>query len=229
MTSIYDIVYDYMDLFYSGVPLDKEQKKTIHAEIKKLLVAGWCSSELSSTFKMVKRKSPDLQTLKASTVVKGKRKKEVNLLKQGKFYFHNALRMTSPPPKREIDYDSGEITSISTPYFLEMRASYTVDELVDYYGRQIGTKLRSHEKARYIGSFKWLLKTYDVEMILFMIDATVNMCIAEDMPMPYNPLDIQKYMKEAELAYNQKQTETVVSGGKKIVRKKRVRRNRVRR
>lgn len=223
MTSIYDIVYDYMGLFYEGKRLSKEQKKTIHQEVKKLLQAGWCSSELYSAFKGVKRKSPDLQTLKVSTAIRGTRKQEVNLLKQSTFYYHNALRVTSPPPKREIDYDSGEIKTIDTQYFLEMRASYTVNELVDYYGRQLGTKLRSHEKSRYIGSFKWLLKTYDIEMILFMIDATVNMCIAEDMPMPYSPLDIQKYYREAELAYNEKRTETIVSGGNKVVRKRRTR------
>lgn len=223
MTSIYDIVYDYMDLFYKDERLTKEQKKTIHAEVKKLLQAGWCSSELYSAFKEEKRKSPDRKTLKVSTLLKGKRKKELNLVSPTRFYLHNALRLTSPPPKRSIDYDSGEITSVSIPYFLEMKASFTVDDLVKYYGRQTGIRLKSHELSRYAGSFKWLLKSYDVEQILFMIDATINMCMAEDMPMPYNVLDIQKYYKEGQLAYNQKQTETVLSGGKKIVRKKRTR------
>jgi hypothetical protein len=226
MASIYDIVYDYIDTVYPNEKVDKEQKKTIHREVKKLLSNGWCSSELLKGFKGAKKKDA---TLSVSQLFRGKKRSLQNLLKPGTFYYHNELRLTSAPPKREIDYDSGEITTINEPYFLEMKASYTVENLIRYYARQTGLKLLEHELSRYKGSFNWLLKTYGVELILFMIDATINLCVSEDMPMPYSPLDIQRNQNLAVETRNQKITENTYSGGNTIVRKKRSRPNRNRR
>lgn len=217
--SIYDIVHKYIETFYKNERLDKEQKKTIHAEVKRLLSYGWCSSELYDVFKRANRKDA---TLKVSTLFRSKRPKSKNLLEPGKFYYHNDLRITSKPPKREIDYDSGEIRVINEPYFLEMKASYTVDDLISYYIRQVGRGSKQ-DFPRFRGSFEWLLRSFTLEEILFMIDTTVNMCQSEDMPLPMSPLDIQKYYREAKIIRTEKKTETVLAGGKKIVRKRRTR------
>lgn len=225
MASIYDIVYNYIELFYPKEKLNKEQKKTIHQQVKRLLRNGWCSSELCEGFKNAKRKRHE-QTLHVSKLFTGKKPRNINLLESGVFYYHSELRLTSAPPKREIDYDSGEITVINEPYFLEMKASYTVDDLIRYYAKQTRIKLLDHEISRFKGSFNWMLKTYSLEDVLFMIDATVNMCMSEDMPMPQSPLDIQAHIKDARDARNQKITETIQAGGDKIVRKKRTRSNR---
>lgn len=225
MASIYDIVYYYIDTFYPQEKLDKEQKKTIHRQVKKLLSNGWCSSELCEGFKNAKKKRQS-PTLYVSKLFAGKRPKQVNLLEQGTFYYHSELRLTSAAPKREIDYDSGEIKIINEPYFLEMKASYSVEDLIRYYAKQTRIKLLDHEISRFKGSFNWMIKTYSLEDILFMIDATVNMSLAEDLPMPSSPLDTQAYIKDGRDARNQKVTETVQSGGNKIVRKKRTRPNR---
>lgn len=225
MLSIYDIVYTYMDTFFPKTKLTKEQKKTIHQEVKKLLNYGWCSSELLSAFKSAKRKEVK-RTLHVSRLLRGKKPKQKNLLKQGTFYYHVALQVTSGPPKRSIDYDTGKIVMIDEPFFLEMRASYSVEELVQYFAKQTNIHLLSHEIKRYIGSFNWLLKQYDLQHILFMIDTTVNYRLSNDEPMPDSPLDIQKYKQEALDVQNEKITEAVYSGGNHIVRKKRVRQNR---
>lgn len=225
MASIYDIVYDYIDTFYPRTKLDKEQKKTIHRGVKRLLDNGWCSSELCKGIRVAKKKKAE-QTLQIATFFRGKKKAQENLLRQGTFYYHNELRLTCRPPQRSIDYDSGEITILNEPYFLEMKASYTVEELVQYYARQTGLQLKDYEVSRYKGSFNWLIKQYNVEMVLFMIDATVNYSRSEDQPMPYSPLDIQRYQADAVSARNEKVTETIQSGGKQIVRKKRPRSNR---
>jgi hypothetical protein len=225
MASIYDIVYYYMDLFFKGTKLTKEQKKTIHREVKKLLSNGWCSSELYAHLKAAKRKNPNKQTLYVSSFFGGTRKERLNLMDPDTFYYHNELRLTSAAPKRQIDYDSGEILVINEPYFLEMKASYTIEDLIQYFARQTRIKILEHEMQRYVGSVKWMLKTYGLEDILFMIDATVNMSMAEDLPMPESVLDVQRYKGEGRDARNLKVTETIQSGGKKIVRKKRTRTN----
>ena len=229
MASIYDLVYTYIDLFFQDDRLTKDQKKTIHRDMKRLLRNGWCSSELYAAFKTAHRKKSTPKTLHVAKVLSGKRPVMRNLLDPTLFYYHSELRMTSAPPKREIDYDSGVITTINEPYFLEMKASYTVEDLIKYYAKQTRLNLMEHEINRFKGSFIWLLKTYNLEEVLFMIDATVNMCMAEDLPMPDSPLDIQRYLKDGRLARNEKVTETVHAGGNKIVRKRRTRSNRNRR
>lgn len=222
MKSIYDLVYSYIDIFYEDDKMSKEQKKAIHKEIKKLLGNGWCSCELYKGFQDIKRKFPEKQTLKVSQLFTSKRPIKKNLLEQGRFYYHNNLRLTSSPPKREIDYDSGDVTVINDPYFLEMKASYSVEDLTKYFMRQVGGG-RPSDVKRYQGSLTWMLKSFDLEEILFMIDMAVNTARADDSALPDSPLDTQKAYKPALVIIDLKKTETIVAGGNKIVRKKRTR------
>lgn len=221
--SIYDLVYEYIDIFFPNEKLKGSEKKIVHKEIKLLLKDGWCEDELISNFRIFRRKNREVRTLHARKTCVKKSKKRKNLLDCSEFYYHNDLRLTSPPPKREIDYDSGEIKVINEPYFLEMKASYSVEDLVKYYGRQCGLRLRDDEIRRYAGSFNWLLKIYTVDAILFMIDAAVNICRSEDQPLPRSPLGIQDYERSARENYDKKKTETVISGSDKVVRKPRKR------
>lgn len=222
MASIYDIVYDYIDIFYTDESPTREDKKTIHSEVKKLLELGWCEEELVKGFKEGKKKRPDIYSAKVSQLFTPKKPKRINLIRPNVFYYHNDLRLTCAPPKREIDYDSGDITVINEPYFLEMKASYSIEDLIHYYRRQVGTS-KSDDNNRFKGSLLYLLKSYTVEELLFMIDIMVNTCKADDLPLPSSPLDSQKYYKEAKEVINLKKTETIQAGGKAIVRKKRIR------
>jgi len=223
MTSVFDLVYDYMDRFFPGEKLNKKEKQTIHNEIKKVLRYGWCSVDITRRFRDIKRKHPDLKTLKVSRLFSGRKPPQKNLLDPDVFYYHNVLRITCKPPRREIDIDSGEIINISEPYFLEMRACFTMDDLIDYYCKQFRIKLHKQERARYAGAFQWLLKMIDIEIILFMIDVAANTCLSEDKPAPSTPMDIRKYVREAMEIRDLKETEAVLSGGNKVVRKKRTR------
>lgn len=219
MKSSYDLVHDYVRIFYKNEKTSKEQKKAIHTEIVRLLRNGWCSCELYKGFKDFHKKFPEKQTINVARLFTSKRNVKKNLLTPGTFYYHNDLKLTSSPPKRTIDYDSGEITVINDPYFLEMKASYDVDDLVAFYMRQVGGG-RPSDIKRYRGSFEWLLRSYGLEEILFMIDSKVNTAMAEDMPLPDSPLDIQKSYRDALVTIDLKKTETMVAGGDKIVRKK---------
>lgn len=223
MESIYDIVYDYIDTFYRGVKLSGDDKKTIHHEVRKVLAKGWCADEIMKMFKEAKRKRPSFQSLKLSCLFTAKSRKKLNLIHPDVFYYHNDLRLTCAPPRREVDYDSGEVKVINEPYFLEMKASYSVDDLVYYFQRQTNSKKGDPNRLK--GSFGYLLKSYKVEEILYMIDVMVNTCLSEDMPLPDSPLDCQKHYKDAMKMRDNKRTETILAGGKKVVRKKRVRSN----
>lgn len=221
--SVYDLVHEYIRIFFPKKKLTKEQKKRIRQEINELLDKGWCADEIIEGFLSYKKRYPNASTMLVTTMFTTRTKKKINLLKPGKFYYHNDLRLTSPPPRKEIDYDSGEIKTISEPYFLEMRADYTIDDLTDYYIRQFRLKPNMNDRKRYRGSLLYLLKQDSLEKLLFMIDATANHCQAEDRSAPRTPLDITEQKKDALEARSAKITETALAGGKKIVRKKRVR------
>ena len=225
MQSVYDLVEEYRDIFCPDEKFTKEDKKLLLTTLKETLDKGFTSEAIIRAFHVYKRKNDDLE-LDVTIIVRGK-PSVYNLLNSKKFYYHNALRLTSAPPCREIDYNSGEIRIINQPYFLEMKASYSIDDLIDYYIKQIRPSNHANAKARFKGSFNYLLKSYSVEEILFMIDALANNVMSGDRRKPNTPLDIAHFYDEAMEMRDRKRTETVLSGGKKIVRKKRgIRRSR---
>lgn len=229
MTSIFDLVHDYIDRFYLDVEIEKDEKIAIHRDIKRLLKRGWCAEDIQRRFRQVDR-SPNMRSQVRKRIGTQVRKlfdqlkpESQNLLSPSIFYYHNALRLTSRPPKRQFNIDEGTFVRINDPYFLEMRASFTVEELVAYYARQFGMRLHRQEYSRYIGSFNWLLGMYDVELILFMIDESANMVKAENYKPPRKPMDIDKYKADAIRTRERKRSEAVIAGVNEVVRRKRTR------
>ncbi len=219
MYSVYDLVEVFRDTFCPGERFTKEEKKQLVRGLKEVLDNGHTTDSIIRAFQVYKKKNDHIE-FDVSSIVRG-RPKGYNLLRSKTFYYHNALRLTSAPPRREIDYNSGEIKNINEPYFLEMRASFTVDDLVDYYIKQVRPTNMKNAHNRFIGSFTYLLKSYSVEEILFMIDSLANHVMSGDRTKPNTPLDITHFYDDAMETRDKKRTETVLSGGKKIVRKKR--------
>ena len=219
MYSVYDLVEVFRDTFCPGERFTKEEKKMLVATLKEMLDKGHTAESIIRAFQVYK-KNNDYIEFDAELIVKGK-PKVYNLLRSKTFYYHNALRLTSAPPRREIDYNTGEIKNVNEAYFLEMKASFTIDDLVDYYIKQVRPTNMNNARARFTGSFNYLLKSYSVEEILFMIDVHANHIMSGDRNKPSTPLDITHFYDIAIEMRDNKRTETVLSGGKKIVRKKR--------
>lgn len=128
---------------------------------------------------------------------------ETNLLTFGKFYFHPHLQVTSAPMRMRFD-DYGNVEMIAEPFFLEMRPSLTLEELHDYFNKKIPVGPYSPQMK---GSWEYLLKSYDVEMLLFMIDQAYDEYCQLDNPAPFNPLRLSDYAhKGRELFFIRKQT-----------------------
>lgn len=219
MYSVYDLVEEYREVFCPDEKFEREDKKELVRSLKECLDKGWNAHEIIQAFRVYKRKNNELE-LDIMLMMRG-RSSTPNLLNSRRFYYHNALRLTAAPPKRQIDYDSGEIISINEPYFLEMKASYNVDDLVGYYVRHLKPDIKRETVTRYKGTFGYLLKSYNVEEILFMIDAMTNHVLSNDARKPSTPFEIEKFYNDAKDMRDNKKTEAVLSGGKKIVRKKR--------
>lgn len=219
MYSVYDLVEEYREVFCPDEKFEREDKKELVKSLKACLDKGWNAHEIIQTFRVYKRKNDELE-FDISKMMRGK-SATPNLLNSRRFYYHNALRLTSAAPKREIDYDSGQIICVNEPYFLEMKASFNVDDLIDYYVRHLKPETKRDTVSRYKGTFGYLLRSYNVEEILFMTDVLVNHVLSNDARKPSTPFDIEKFYNEAKEMRDKKKTEAVLSGGKKIVRKKR--------
>lgn len=216
MYSVYDLVDMYKNIVCPHEEITKEEEERLIKTTKEVLDKGFTSQQVINAIEKYDELYLEFDMKK---IIKGKGTK--NLLKSKTFYYHNLLRCTCSPPLKQFDIESGEIITLSEPYFLEMRASITVREVAEYFVKQTGLKIKTHEYSRIEGSIAYLLKSYSVEEILFMIDSTVNAVMSGDYKPISSPLNISVFYDEAKITRDKKRTETIQSGGRKIERKRR--------
>lgn len=211
--SLYDLAYGYLKS-YCG---DEPSKTEVLRSIKKWLGQGWTAEEIVDAMKKFKGKP---YTHLVYHFVKHKPKQK-NLLKADTFYWHPQLRITPGAPKRYLDYNTGEIIKIEEDYFLEMNASYTLDDMLQYFIKQHGA-IPGNKYNRYLGGLQYLLQNRSIDTVLFMIDASANYVKAEDYAPLSSPLDMEKYEQEARHAMGEKITEEKQAGDDRVVPRRRV-------
>ena len=62
-------------------------------------------------------------------------------------------------------------------YFLEIKASYTIEELTDYYIKQMKLNITGDvekERNRLRGSLTYLMEKFHIDLMLFLIDSAAN-------------------------------------------------------
>lgn len=219
--SYFDLAFAYIERFYDEEPSD-EEKRRILGEIRWVLASGWTAEDIINEFKLFMGSFPDVRP-EIPELFEHLRRRNNNLIHPDGFYFHNQLRIMPGPPKRSLDINSGLITKTESEHFLEMRASYTVDDLTDYYIRQSRLPVAPNDRKRMVGAFNYLLKTYNVEMVLFMIDAGVNAVYSEDLGKDsLSPLKLADYIGQAEMQFGEKRTENITAGDDRVVPRRRV-------
>lgn len=117
-----------------------------------------------------------------------------NLIEQGKFYYHPALQV-APPPPTVIQLEDGTFESSyeSEEFFLEIKERFTLDDLVNYFYNIMDVK-DSGMKERHLGAFKHILKSTDIDTLLYTIDEAKAMAEDLNKPRPKNPFDITDYI-----------------------------------
>jgi hypothetical protein len=216
--SLYDITYGYLKKYYRGDVNDNTVMDTMEG-FKKALEKGWTEKEIIQAIKTFNKGGSSHDSL--MRYFSKMNPKDRNLLKADTFYWHSQLRITPGAPKRVVDYDSGEIKKVDEPHFLEMRASYTMDDLLAYYELQHG-EVEDHQRNKYRGALKYVLNNYSIDTVLFMIDASANFIKAEDYEPLGSPLGIQDYARQAQHLIGEKITEERTAGDDKIVPRKRL-------
>lgn len=143
-----------------------------------------------------------------------------NLLKSTEVYYHNQLRCVPPPPRCSFDPNMGTFELISEPFYMEFRASYTLNDLMSFYvqmlpeekGRAFG-----YDNKRYLGAFSHMVKEHGIDLVLFCIDVQANDPCARIT----TPLDLQDNLKSAEMLRNEKINEVRLAGLDRVIPKRR--------
>lgn len=219
--SVYDLSIGYIKLFRSNETLTADDKKKIIQDFNQLLANGWVVQELVRYLKLAAQ-NKDQGAKDILGFFQDKKPAYVNLLIPNKMYYHNELRITSKPPVIDYDYDTGECVRKVEDYFLEMRASYTLEELTAYFKRNAHLYIPEiMTDSRLKGALKWLTQNYDIEMVLFMIDIAENQIAFNDAPPLKNPSNLHEYFLNAKAGYEHKMNQCRLAGGAKIVPRKR--------
>lgn len=210
--SLYDIAFLYISKNYTEI--NTNEKRNVINAVRVALKNGAIADELISKVNKIKdnNKSP-FQFFNINS--------NGNLLDPDKFYFHNELRIFPPPPIRYWDIDTGNITSNHQEYFLEMKASYTTNDIVFYLSKKESLTKALQDRNRAIGSINFLLKKYDIDFLLFLFD-TANDIYTSKQKYIRSLIEISEFEDEAKTNYEQKITESKISGQNVVVTRKRV-------
>lgn len=98
---------------------------------------------------------------------------EKNLIKFG-IYYHKELRIQPEPSTTSFDYDTGVMVSSGQEFFVEMAASYTMNDLVDYMLSFGYVNTIEYTNNRIVGLLKYYIGKYGLDTVLFMMEAVAN-------------------------------------------------------
>jgi hypothetical protein len=202
-------------------------KTDIMYNIEQVLAGGMTAHDLEQLFSSYKEKHPAPQEVyNIDDILKyfdiNAKKSDVkrdpnNLLEPGKFYFHPALQVAPEPPV-VIQLDDGTFKSSydDEPFFLEIKESFTVEDLVGYFYKVMNVDGTGF-KERDIGAFKHILKSYDLDTLLYTIDE--SRFHAEDLgrPSPRSPFDIRDYFEYGEAVLEDRKNTCYMEGLDRVI------------
>ena len=150
-------------------------------------------------------------------VVKGKLDKDPdNLLERGTFYYHPALQVVPPPPViRQLDDGSFESSYDTEPFFLEMKEKFTLDDLVNYFYNVIGIDDGFRDRDK--GAFRHILKTYNLDVVLYTIDESNALSQDLNRPRPQSPFDIRDYLEEGKMILKERKNTCYMEGLDRVI------------
>lgn len=209
--SMYDIAFLYINKNYKEI--SKEEKLSVINAVHRALKSGATSTDLISKI----NKNGDSKKSPYTFFNIGS---SGNLLDPDTFYYHNFLRCIQNAPIRYWDIDVGDIKIKEQEYFLEIKASCTVNDIFEYIKRKEFLCKTLIDKNRALGSISFLLKKYDIDFLLFLFD-TVNDIYSSRQKYARSLIEVSEFEPESKLNYEQKITESKISGQDKIVHKKR--------
>lgn len=119
----------------------------------------------------------------------------MELIESGKFYYHNALRITAPPPVSYIA-DDGTIVWLRQPnFYIEMKKSFTDKDLLGYYQEAFDVEVTHPDDIkRFTNALSYMANRHGLDTVLFTIDYYRDLIQSENVMPPSVPFDIQRYL-----------------------------------
>lgn len=222
--SVYDLAIDYIINFYTRLPSNKEKKIVIH-KFEQYLSEGWNQIEIFEHLEVIKKNEHlrnDCYLDKALKLYK-KDLKLRNLIDPEEIHYHNELRIFPGRKVVKIDYNSGTFIPTETKTFLEMRASYTVKNLYEYFISKENMYIKDLvDKKQFVGAFNWLLSKFEIDDILFMIDKANSKVNNDPTSLKLkHPLDLKQFIEEGRKALTSKKNALIYNGADTIIYKDR--------
>lgn len=211
--SVFDLAFDFINRNYTSI--DDATKVYIIKEIREVLIHGVTYKDINTKIQICPCVDQDykkyFRSIKATST---------NLIDPQLFYYHNQLRVFPDAPVRTLNPNTGIIDKKEFEYFLEIKASYTVDDLIEYLGSKQSLANVASNRSKLIGGLKFLLTKYDADFLLFLID---SLCISYDNQKrkAKNIFEIEDFIEEAKFNHNMKLSESAINGTNKITPRKR--------
>lgn len=202
-------------------------KITIMKNLEEILGGGMTGEEIEGHFDAFKKKHPkpkeayDIDDIFKWLGVSATKKEVVhdpnNLMKPGAFYYHPALQVAPGPPiVHQLDDGSFVSSYDNEPFFLEMKDSFTYEDLVDYFHEVMGLKGEGY-KQRDVGAFKHMMKSHDLDAMLYTIDAARFYAEDYSKPLPKNPFDVRDYIDEGEATLEGRKNTCYMEGLDRVI------------
>jgi hypothetical protein len=138
-----------------------------------------------------------------------------NLINQGHFYYHQELQLTPPPPVI-TQLPTGEFHSTYEEFYLEIKEVFTLDDLVRYFHAKVGVHDNgTFEKDK--GAFRHMLKSYEADFILHLIDEAYVQAIDRGGSLPKEPFAIQDYLEDARQVYENRKNICFEGGFDRVI------------
>lgn len=145
----------------------------------------------------------------------------LNLVKQGVMYYHKELKIMNSLPVVVHDIDAGTLTSASsTEFYVEPVASYTIEDLLNYFYSKNMADVVEFNAKRMTGLFTHMIEKYGLDKLLFMIEAAARMYDAEYKVFTLS--DFDSYSSTASHYLEEIRNNCTFSGENKYVPKRRV-------
>jgi hypothetical protein len=175
---------DYTDYYYSnycGVVDNEKDIDVTRATIEYLVDNGKKDTEILAILEQCAGKTRIGHEDLPDSVWDG-------LIERGKFYYHHSLQLIP-----EARFDSKTCTEIKTPFYLEIKCSFSYDDLIQYFMKQLGIDPELFDRQRYIGQFEFLLKTSRFSFVepLDFILAMIDNAKRKDGFMVFEPFDLK--------------------------------------
>lgn len=210
--SVYDLAAFYIRL-YVGRPVNKGELDNIVEKFSYILDKGFTLKECVN---IMLSNMNNKHYFGITNIIQYTSKLE-NIINQNQMYYHKELRIQPKPSVTDIDYNTGAMVSTKQEYFVEIAASYTIDDLMKYLLSFGYVNTYQWQYSRLKGLMEHYIKKYGIDTVLFMFEAISDNI--EEKEFDFNKFD--NYYQTAKSYMNNIKNNCIANGGDKIVRRKR--------